>query len=145
MKKEWYRVFLLMIMTFAGALLIGCHQIHAAAWQPYNPKMMGYAKKQRILKYNGSNWGNYEEIYEKKCFKDTKSTKYKYNHQSRVMVIRYLNKSKSPEVNTKYNYRKLVFHGNKRQPVIQYYYKLGNQKFQFLYTIKYWMFKPIKY
>ncbi len=100
MKKEWYRVFLLMIMTFAGALLIGCNQIHAAAWQPYSLKIMGYAKKQRILKYDGSNWGNYEEIYENKYFKDTKSTKYKYNHQSRVMVIRYLNKSKSPEVNT---------------------------------------------
>ncbi|MGF2385089.1 hypothetical protein [Lentilactobacillus otakiensis] len=145
MEKTFYRTLLLIGTVFAGFLAFASLHPQAATWHQYSPKIMGYAKKQRIIKYNGSNWGNYEEIYLKKYFKDTQSTKYQYNHKSRKMIIRYVNPSKSLGVNTKYNYRKLVFHGSKSQPVIQYYYKLGNQKFQFLYTIKYWMFHPIKY
>lgn len=117
--------------------------VYASTWHKYNSSILGNAKRQRILKYAGANWGQYDDYDQKAYFKDTKTTQYKYAKKTRVMIIRYVNKSK--RLSTKYNYRKLIFTHGYKTPIIKYYYKIGQEKYNYLYTIKFWMVEPIRF
>ena len=142
MKK--FAKLLLLIISLLLVMLLG-YGVTASAdytsWRNYNSKLFGLAKKQQVLSYDGNNMGMYLEFYQNKYFHETKSTKYKYNPKTRTVILRYVNKYKTPR--TKYNFRKLIISNGQRHPIIKYYYKLGKGKFLFTSKVKYWMVKNI--
>ncbi|GEP23597.1 hypothetical protein [Lentilactobacillus diolivorans] len=145
MKKVLTSVLFLVVMF----LIIGICQwsytdsAYASTWHKYSSNIFGVAKRQRILKYAGANWGQYDDYDQKVYFKDNKATQYKYSRKTRVMLIRYVNKSK--RLMSEYNYRKLIFTHGYKEPIIKYYYKLGQEKYSYLYTVKFWMIHPIRF
>lgn len=143
MKKILLRVFFLTIGMYTLLLFTSSLTTHAAIWHRYNPSLLGVARDQRILKYAGANWGQYEGYDQKRYFKDSNTTCYRYDARKRLMIIRYVNHDKRLKVN--YNYRKLVFRHGQKTPIIAYYYRLGHQAFAYLYTIKFWMIHPIRF
>ncbi|RRG01859.1 MAG: hypothetical protein DUD34_10685 [Lactobacillus sp.] len=104
---------------------------------------MGYANKQKVLKFSSNGWGNYEAGIRKEYFKETKHLEYIYTPKSRTMIIRYKNRDKT--LNVKYNFRKIVLRHGHKTPTFTYYYKVGKDRWTYCYTIKYWLDKPTKF
>ncbi len=138
---------LLFITAFFGMFLFQqayALPVSAGTWHRYTPYILGSAKKQLILKYNGANWGQYEDYDQRIYFKDSRTTRYRYDSKRRVMIIRYINKSKVTPSKS-YSYRKLIFAHGYKIPIIKYYYKIGHGKYNYLYTVKFWMIHPIRF
>lgn len=114
----------------------------SANWKHLDMKTLRYAYKQKVIKYDPVNWGSYDSDRHN-IFKDTKHVQYRYSNRNRIMIMRYRNSEKYLRVS--YNYRKLVFRGNHKHPVVTFYSKVGHEKWQYINTIKFWLVKPIQY
>lgn len=133
-------------LLFAFFTLLVLVPVSASAntnWKHLDMNSLGYASKQKVLKYNSVNWGEFEGDRQD-LFKDTKHVEYKYTKHSRTMVMRYKNPQRY-YLKTKYNYRKLIFRHGHKTPIITYYMKVGHDKWKFVNTIQFWMKKPIRY
>lgn len=134
---------LLLLAFFCLLVLVPTSASASTNWKHLDMKSLGYATKQKVLKYNSANWGEYYDD-QSDLFKDTKHVEYKYTKYSRTMVMRYKNPQRY-YLKTKYNYRKLIFRHGRKAPIITYYMKVGHDNWEFVNTIQFWMVKPIQY
>lgn len=143
--KKWFNIYLsLVISAVFGMLFFTQVTINAeASWHHLNGSTLGYANKQKVLKFSSSGWGNYEAGIRKEYFKETKHLEYIYTPKSRTMIISYKNRDKT--LNVKYNFRKIILRHGHKTPTFTYYYKVGKDRWTYCYTIKYWLDKPTKF
>lgn len=112
-------------------------------WKHYSPKMLGEANKWKMLKFSSSGWAYYDTDYQKHELKANKYTQYTYKRSTRTMLIRYKNKNRALPV--KYNYMRIKLSHGYRNPIFNYHYKIGKDRWAYLYTVKFWLVKPIRY
>lgn len=111
-------------------------------WHPYNDLLFGYAKRQKILKYSSTGWGDFDG-YQHTLFSSKRHPQYKYTRKNRTVLIRY--NTVSPYLKAKYNYRKIKISHGAKTPIFSYWFKYQNEGWTYINTIEFWMVKPIRF
>ncbi|MEE8824203.1 hypothetical protein LASUN_19090 [Lentilactobacillus sunkii] len=125
--------------------ILGANQVSAARveWKPAYSNMLGKPYKHKVIKYSPTGWGDCEGGDRKAYFSSDKHIQYRYIKKSRTVIYRYNNHDKA--LRSKYNYQKIVLGHGYKTPEYSYYYKLGQQKWAYTVTYRFWLVKPIKY